>query len=128
MKKFFIVTDTNKRHIAQEVMAVPVGHVVRVSEPTRSLEQNSMLWSLLTDVSKQVNWHGRMLDPESWKHMFSASLKKQDVVPNLDGTGFVVLGASTSKMSKREFSELVELIMAFGAQHGVKFSNEPIAA
>lgn len=37
--------------------------------------------------------------------------------------GFVVLGQSTSKMSKREFSDLVELIMCFGANHNVEWTE-----
>jgi len=41
-------------------------------------------------------------------------------VPGIDG-GFVVLGLSTSKMSKEEMSELLELALAFGAQKGVVF-------
>jgi len=119
MKQFFIINETNKRHIADQVMAAPVGHVVRVSEPTRNLEQNAALWAILAEISQHVVWHGRKLDAESWKHIFSSSLKRQDVVPNLDGTGFVVLGQSTSNMSKREFSDLLELINAFAAERGV---------
>jgi hypothetical protein len=93
-----------------------------VSEPTRNLEQNAAMWAMLTDVSDQVVWHGRRLSPESWKHIFSSSLKKQDVVPGLDG-GFVVLGQSTSSMTKREMSDLLELIQAFGAQQNVQFNQ-----
>lgn len=119
MKRFFTITDTNKRHIAQHVMDAPVGHIVRISEATRNLEQNAALWALLSEISAQVVWHGRKLDAESWKHIFSSSLKRQDVVPNLDGTGFVVLGQSTSNLSKREFSDLLELIHAFAAERGV---------
>lgn len=95
--------------------------VVELKEATRSLEQNSRMWAMLTDVSKQVDWYGRKLTPEEWKHVFSASLKKQDVVPGLDG-GFVVLGLSTSKMTIREMGEIMELMEAFGAQRGVRFS------
>ena len=61
-------------------------------------------------------WHGRKLSAEDWKHIFTASLKRMDVVPNLEGTGFVALGLSTSKMSKREFSDLLELVNAFAAE------------
>lgn len=99
------------------------GHrmVVEVRKETRSLEQNRRLWAMLTDVSKQVNWYGRKLSEDEWKHVFTASLAKQDVVPGIDG-GFVVLGKSTRKMTKPEMSELQELIEAFGAQQGVKFT------
>ncbi|WP_368919989.1 recombination protein NinB [Citrobacter sp. RHB21-C01] len=98
--------------------------IVTIQDRTRSLQQNKMLWSCLGDVSRQVNWHGRWLDAESWKCIFTAALKKQDVVPNLNGDGFVVLGQSTSKMRVGEFAELLELIQAFGTEHGVKWSDE----
>jgi hypothetical protein len=42
-------------------------------------------------------------------------------VPGIDG-GFVVLGKSTSKMTKAEMTELQELMAAFGAEQGVKFT------
>jgi hypothetical protein len=99
------------------------GHrvVVEIKPETRTLAQNARLWAMLTDVSKQVNWYGRKLSEEEWKHVFTASLSKQDVVPGIDG-GFVVLGKSTSKMTKPEMSELQQLIEAFGAQQGVRFT------
>jgi hypothetical protein len=99
------------------------GHrmVVDIKPETRTLAQNARLWAMLTDVSKQVDWYGRKLTTEEWKHVFTASLAKQDVVPGIDG-GFVVLGKSTSKMTKPEMSELQQLIEAFGAQQGVRFT------
>jgi hypothetical protein len=101
------------------------GHrvVVEIKPETRTLAQNARLWAMLTDVSKQVNWYGRKLSEEEWKHVFTASLSKQDVVPGIDG-GFVVLGKSTSKMTKPEMSELQQLIEAFGAQQGVRFTAQ----
>ena len=94
---------------------------VTLQTETRSSAQNRRLWAMLTDVAEQVVWHSRKLDAESWKHIFSSALKKQDVVPNMDNTGFVVLGISTSKMTVAEMSELQTLIEAFGAEHGVEF-------
>ena len=63
------------------------------------------------------------MDSESWKHVFTAALKGQETVPGLNG-GFVVLGQSTRKMSVREMSDLIELMNAFGAEHGVRWSEE----
>jgi hypothetical protein len=100
--------------------------VVTISEPTRSLEQNARLWASLSEVSKQVDWYGQKLTSEEWKDVFSACLNRQKVVPGIEG-GFVVCGARTSKMSKRELSELLEVIYAFGAEKGVVFSD-PIEA
>lgn len=127
MSQFFILAhDEARRRAVEAVRTAETGLVVTIKPKTRSLEQNSRLWAMLNDISKQVEWYGRKLDSEAWKHVFSAALKKQDVVPNLDGTGFVVLGLSTSKMTKSELSELMELIEAFAAERGVVF-GEPKA-
>lgn len=123
-KKLFILNHQVARQRAiQAVIEAPDGFSVKIAPATRSLEQNAALWAMLGDVAKQVVWHGRKLDEESWKNIFTSSLKRQDVVPNLDGTGFVVLGQSTSKMSKAEMSDLLELIQAFGAERGVIFTG-----
>lgn len=123
-KHYYILAHQTARNLAaQACLEAPEGYVVEIKEKNRTLEQNSLLWALLTDVSRQVEWYGRKLSPENWKHVFSAALSKQDVVPNLDNNGFVVLGQSTSKMSKREFSDLVELINSFGAERGVVWSD-----
>lgn len=111
-----------RQNAAKAVLEAPEGYIVTIQEPTRNLEQNARLWASLTEVSRQVDWHGNKLTPEEWKDVFTAALKRQKVVPGIDG-GFVVIGARTSKMGKREFSELLELVFAFGAQHGVQFSD-----
>lgn len=112
-----------KRIWPQLKSALMAGHkmVLEIKPQTRSLEQNARLWAMLDEISKQVDWYGRKLTAEEWKHVFSASLKKQDVVPSLDG-GFVVLGLSTSKMTKSEMCDLQTLMEAFGAERGVRFS------
>lgn len=86
----------------------------------RSDAQNRRLWSMLTDISEQVEWHGYRLTTEEWKDVFSAALKRTKVVPGLDG-GFVVCGQSTSRMTKAEMGELQTLMEAFGAEREVHF-------
>jgi len=101
------------------------GHrlTLEIRPEKRSDAQNRRLWALLTDISQQVEWHGQKLSPEDWKHIFSAAMKKQRAVPGLDG-GFVVLGQSTSRMTKAEMSEMQELMAAFGAEHNVIFKEQ----
>lgn len=102
-------------------------YVLTIKPETRSTAQNARMWAMLTDVSEQVDWYGKRLTAQDWKHVFSAGLRKLDVVPNLDGTGFVALGMSTSQMTVREMGELMELMEAFGAERGVVF-KEPEGA
>lgn len=124
MKRSFLLVHATARQLArQAVQEAPEGYAVTVGEASRTLEQNARLWASLGEVSRQVDWYGRKLSPEDWKHVFTSSLRKLDVVPNLDGTGFVALGLSTSSMGKRELSDLLELIYSFGAERGVVFAD-----
>lgn len=100
----------------------PITVTIKDGSP-RSVEQNSRLWAFLADISSQVEWYGQKLSPEDWKDMFTASLRKSRVVPGIDPGSFVVTGLHTSKMTKPEFSALMELITAFGTERGVVFCD-----
>ena len=118
---YYRLNNTPSREAAcKAVWAAPEGYICKVTQETRSLDQNALLWPLLTCISKQVEWYGTKLSQDEWKDIFTAGLKKSKVVPGLDG-GFVVLGQRTSVMPKHEFSELIEMIYAFGADKGVSF-------
>lgn len=121
-RTFHLVHKVARQRALVALQDAPDGYVVTINEPTRNLEQNAALWAALSDISKQVEWYGQRLTPEEWKDVFTASLKRQKVVPGLDG-GFVVCGLSTSKMGKSEFSQLLDLAYAFGAEKEVKFHD-----
>lgn len=95
--------------------------VMELRPEKRSDPQNRRMWAMLGEIAAQVDWYGQKLSADDWKHVLSASLRKQRAVPGIDG-GFVVLGLSTSKMSKAEMSELQTLMEAFGAEKEVRFS------
>jgi hypothetical protein len=99
--------------------------VVTVREGlTRTLDQNAKLWPMLTDISQQVVWYGKKYSKDDWKTILTGSYRKSEFVPNVDGSGFVVLGMSTSKMNRKVFSDLIEFIYSFGASQGVKWSEK----
>lgn len=89
----------------------------------RSGEQNKRMWALLRCVAAQVEWYGQKMTAEEWKDVFSAGLKKQRVVPGLDG-GFVILGARTSEFSKEEMGTMQELIEAFAVEREVDLGDD----
>jgi hypothetical protein len=122
-KTIFLIGPVQRQYAHQCIDQAPDDYVCQIKQKTRTLEQNALMWALLDDLSKQVNWHGNRLTAEEWKDVLSASLKAQKVVPGVDG-GFVVIGARTSQMTKREMSDMCELIYAFGAQQGVIWSEK----
>lgn len=128
-KRMFVVGahPEARRRAVEAVMEAPDGYSVTISEPTRNTAQNARMWAMLTDVSRQVEWYGNRLTPEDWKHLFTAVLKRQETVPGING-GFVVIGASTSRMSVREMSDLIELMFAFGAERAVEWTDPEMVA
>lgn len=116
-------TERDRQRAAQWCINSPPGTRVEWRRNKRTLPQNDKLWACLTDVSRQVDWYGQKLSPTDWKDVFTASLRKARVVPGIDAGSFVLLGLHTSDMGKDEMSNLLELIHAFGAEHGVVFHN-----
>jgi hypothetical protein len=107
------------------VKSAPAGARVEVKAAKRSTDQNARMWAMLTDVAMQLEWHGQKLSTNDWKLLFLDLLRREmRLVPNLDKTGWVNLGRSSSDLSKAEMGDLMELIAAFGAQHGVTFRDE----
>lgn len=99
------------------------GWRVEFLPPVRSTDQNKRLWAFLDDVAAQKEWAGRKWPSECWKDLFSAALRGQQMVPNLDGNGFIAFGARTSEMSPEEMSDLLQLVETWGAQNQVVFTD-----
>ena len=135
-KTFFLRTQDVKRNCLGFIANLPTDEdtplVVKVSEITRNLEQNALMWPLLECFSQQVRWpvNGNMqyLEPEEWKDLLSAAFKNetQRVAMGMNG-GMVILGTRTSKMGKKEFSEFTEFIYATGTRRGVMFDERKVA-
>jgi hypothetical protein len=122
-------SSADRARALQIINAAPFGSRVTVQAAKRSLPQNDRMWAMLTDIAQQLPWHGVKLRPDDWKLIFLNALKRElRMVPNLDGTGFVNIGTSSSDLSKGEMSDLIELMLAFGAEKGVKFQDEAAAA
>lgn len=100
------------------------GTRVEFKQSKRTLPQSDKMWAMLTDVARQLPWHGVVLRPDDWKLIFLDGLKREvRAVRNLDGTGFVNIGRSSSDLSKSEMADLITLIEEFGTRHGVQFHD-----
>lgn len=74
----------NAIHAVQQILPDPTKPiVVTIQERNRSLDQNRKLWACLGDVSRQVEWHGRWLDAESWKCVFTGHYRTTAAAPQL---------------------------------------------
>jgi hypothetical protein len=120
-----ILTDrATRERAASWCIRAPAGCRVEFKEAKRTTDQNARMWAMLTDVARQVDHHGLKLSADDWKLIFMAGLNQEmRLVPNIEGTGFVNLGRSSSDLSKAEMGDLMTLIEAFGAARGVEFHD-----
>lgn len=116
----FVIHKGNRETLAQKLLALPTGWRLTFQEPKRTKEQNDRMWPMLTALSVQLEWYGQRLTPDDWKLVIMAGINQElRIVPNINGNGFVQLGRSSSKLSKVEMTQLMALIEAFAAEHGV---------
>lgn len=106
---------------------VLAGHkmVLAIRPESRTEAQNRLMWPLLTEFSKQLEWpiNGRMtkIDADDFKDILSAAFKGETVrlAMGLNG-GVVLLGQRTSKFTKAQFSEWIEFLYATAADRDVR--------
>ena len=124
MTQTVILRGREQRTLAQRMIeAAPVDAVVRIAPKGRSLDQNALLWALLSDVSR-AKPQGRKHVPEVWKCLFMAACGHQVAFElGLDGRPFPI-GFSSSRLSKAEMMDLITFIQQWGDEQGVVWSNE----
>ena len=121
-----LANDAIRERAISWVRGSPKDTRLTFQEPKRTLDQNSKMWAMLTDVSTQHLWHGIRLSADDWKMLFLQALGQElRLVPTLAGDGFVNLGRSSSDLSKAEMSDLIELMYAWGAEaaHPVRWTE-----
>ena len=117
------LTGSPQRATAKKLIdAAPDRSIVNIRPETRSGEQNAMLWSLLSAVSR-AKPDGRQHTPDVWKCLFmQACGHAVQFEVGLDGAPFP-LGFRSSRMTKEQMSDLIEFIFAWCAEKGVQLSE-----
>ena len=118
------LTSPHNRRFAHELVdAAPMGAVVNVREATRTNDQNAKMWAMLSDVSR-AKPEGRVWTPDVWKAAFMHALGHEILwQPGLDGRTPFPAGFRSSRLSKREMIDLIEVIYEYGARHGVVWTE-----
>lgn len=124
------LTKSNRERAVQGVRNAPDGYVLELREAKRSDPQNAALWGLLHQIQRQRPKHnGVPMSPDLWKAVFLDALgTEMRLMPKLDGGGFFPMGHRSSTLTKGEFTNLIEFILAWCAQEGVAVEHFEAAA
>ena len=103
--------------------------VMEIKAADKSRDQEEKYHAMIGEIAKQASHMGSKWDAESWKRLLvdqfckDSGIKTSVVIPNLSGDGIVQLGFQTRKFTKEQASEFVEWLHAWGAQHGITYSE-----
>jgi hypothetical protein len=103
--------------------------VLEVKAADKTREQELKYHAMIDEIAKQAKHMGASWDAESWKRLLVdlfckySGLQTGVVMPNLSGDGIVQLGYQTRKFTKEQASDFVEFLYAWGAEHGIVYSQ-----
>jgi hypothetical protein len=123
MTQTIILRGQAQRDLAKRIIDVAgPDFVVTVSAPKRTDDQNAKMWAMLSDVSR-AKPDGKRHTPDMWKALFMKACGHEvQFVEGIDGEPFPV-GFRSSRLSKKQMSDLIEFVYAYGTQRGVVWSE-----
>jgi NinB protein len=87
-------------------------------------EQNRKFHAMTSDLAKQATLYGKRWPADVWKALVIEEVYKGDVIPSLDGKGFIHIRRSWTKVGKDGRSQLIERLYELGAELGVRWTDE----
>ncbi|WP_323084679.1 recombination protein NinB [Klebsiella variicola] len=70
-QQFCLISDCVKRNFVNFIQSLRVDHrsplMIETRKESRTDKQNRLMWPLLKDLSDQVIWYGKKLEPAVWK-------------------------------------------------------------
>jgi len=114
----------SRRMAAQACQTAPNGATMTIKVSKRSLPQNDRIHAMLTDIARQLVFHGQKWPMEDWKKNLLACFKSDmRTMPRADGFGVIPVGG-TSDLTKEQASDFMEFIAEYGARNGVVFHDQ----
>jgi hypothetical protein len=116
---FRLINIDVRRRAANAVMSAEDGYMVKITPPTRNLEQSAKFHATCGDAAKTRLYCGKKLSLEQWKvlfisgHAIATGLGAQ-MVPGLENE-FVNIRESSASMSVSRMSSLIEYANAYMA-------------
>jgi hypothetical protein len=121
-----LVGPSQRAYARQCLDQAPDGWVMKLAAETRRDAQNRRLWPMLTDLQQQVPALAGYSTDDIKLRFLNALGVEMRFLPELEGQGMFPVGLRSSTLTVKQFSGLIELLFAFGAKHGVRWSDPTI--
>ena len=123
--KLILRTPDIRRRAMEAIKAIPLNEVwecdLKPWKSTRSQEQNALYWVRLTEISEQLSPEDKQYSPEVWHEWMKAKFLGKTVIV-VDGEPHIV-PKTTTTLKTVDFADYLTQVEAWGAEHGVRFSD-----
>ena len=118
--RFILAHDEARRRAVKAVQDAQPGQWVTIDDPVKSREQEDRYHAMVGDIARQYQFMGRRWSKDDMKRLlvdaFARAMQeagtplrqKGEIIPSLDGRGFVQLGIQTRRFLKPEASAFIE--------------------
>ena len=147
MKRTLTITgEVARKAICNHVLTADEGDVVTIGPPVKRRIQEEKYHAMIGDIADQCKFMQRTWSKEEWKRLLIDAYVRVarenakaegkpdpfsghgEVVPSLEGNGFVQLGIQSRGFSIKQAAEFIEYLFAYGSKESVIFGDERQAA
>lgn len=135
VQTYILRSDRDRTFALRAVQVAKAGMQVKITKPTRTLEQNNHLHGCLSDIADQVVWPapplngGELHDLEYWKPRLTLTWliekkREYEIITALESNEVGILLPHTSDLTTEQCAEFIEFLYMFGATNGVTFKEK----
>ena len=125
MRQIIRITPYTREIAFEALRNAPDGFVMEIRHEDRTTQQNRFYWALLNNISEQIRPDGKSYSADIWhEHM-----KTQFLIPKmmkLPNGMLKEVERTTTELTKSEFTEYVEQVLAYATENGLHWSDEMI--
>jgi len=118
-----LIGPSQKAYAHRLIESAPADFIMKLAKETRSDRQNRKLWPMIDDLHRQVPEMALYSADDIKLRFLNALGMEMRFLPALEGAGMFPVGQRSSLLTKDQFGGLLELLDAYGAKHGVQWSN-----
>lgn len=122
-----LLGESQKAYAHRLIDEAPADFVMKLAKETRRDAQNRKLWPMLSDIQQRVPGMETFSADDIKLRFLNALGTEMRFLPTLESEGMFPVGLRSSTLTVAQFSALVELIYKFGAEQGVRWSEQVAA-
>ena len=116
MKKAIFSLTADRSKVIKMVTQAPDGYVVEIKQANRTTEQNALYWAAIHEIAESIFLNGKAFTPDVW-HIYFKQRYLSGRMIELPNGQLMEADATTTELSKEEFSDFVNEVLAFQAEN-----------